>query len=157
MAKCSRCNATIKADANFCDVCGAKVAVNLCTNSDCDNYKQSVRLPTKSKFCSLCGSQTTEGVKYVNIRLMSFDEPDDISNVLTDETFISGVEMALDAGEISTSGLQRRLRLGYARAGRLIDQMEQLGIISEPSGSAPRKVLITPQQWENMKNNPSNN
>ncbi|MGD9559713.1 MAG: DNA translocase FtsK [Oscillospiraceae bacterium] len=72
------------------------------------------------------------------------------ASLLADATFVSAVEMALDAGEISTSGLQRRLRLGYARAGRIVDEMERLHIVSEPNGSKPRQVLISRQQWQEM-------
>ncbi len=74
----------------------------------------------------------------------------DTSELLKDETFVAAVELAMDAGEISTSGLQRRLRLGYARAGRLVDQMEQLGIVSEPNGSKPRQVQISRETWQEM-------
>ena len=49
--------------------------------------------------------------------------------------------------------LQRRLRLGYARAGRIIDEMEQRGIIGPSEGSKPRQVLITRQQWLEMSLN----
>lgn len=57
------------------------------------------------------------------------------------------IKCIIDCGQASTSLLQRRLRLGYARAGRIIDQMEQLGIIGPRDGSKPRKVLITYNQW----------
>ncbi len=77
-------------------------------------------------------------------------DDEDGGNLLADATFQSAVDMALDAGEISTSGLQRRLRLGYARAGRIVDQMERMGIVSEPNGSKPRQVLISRQQWQEM-------
>jgi len=60
------------------------------------------------------------------------------------------IKCVIDSGQASTSFLQRRLRLGYARAGRLIDQMEQRGIIGPPEGSKPRQVLITYQQWLEM-------
>ena len=60
------------------------------------------------------------------------------------------IKYAVDCGQASTSSLQRRLRLGYARAGRLIDQMEQMGIVGPPDGSKPRQVLITYQQWLEM-------
>lgn len=76
------------------------------------------------------------------------EEPDE--NLLADETFCEAVEIALDGGQISTSLLQRRLRIGYARAGRMTDQMEQMGIISPPEGSKPRQVLITRQDWQEM-------
>lgn len=73
--------------------------------------------------------------------------------LFADPTFISAVEMALEAGQVSTSNLQRRLRLGYARAGRIVDEMEQLGIISGPNGSKPRELLITRQDWLEMSMN----
>jgi S-DNA-T family DNA segregation ATPase FtsK/SpoIIIE len=60
------------------------------------------------------------------------------------------IKCVVEAGQASTSFLQRRLRLGYSRAGRLIDQMEQKGIIGPADGSKPRQVLITYQQWLEM-------
>ncbi len=61
------------------------------------------------------------------------------------------VEMAIQDGQISTSTLQRRLRIGYSRAGRLTDQLEERGIISGKDGSKPRKCLITREEWEEIK------
>ena len=57
------------------------------------------------------------------------------------------VEIVVDMGQASTSMLQRRMRVGYARAGRLIDEMEKRGIISEADGSKPRNVLITREEF----------
>ena len=75
---------------------------------------------------------------------------------INDETFRKAVETAFENnGQISTSFLQRRLRLGYARAGRIMDQMERMGIISEPDGSKPRQVLISMQSWQEMQMNAS--
>lgn len=71
----------------------------------------------------------------------------------TDEALPQAIEIAVEAGSISTSMLQRKLRFGYARAGRIIDQMEQRGIIGPSEGSKPRKVLITRQQWIEMNMN----
>lgn len=73
----------------------------------------------------------------------SGDDADDDA----DEALPQAIEIAVEAGQISTSMLQRKLRFGYARAGRIIDQMEQRGIIGPSEGSKPRKVLITRQQW----------
>ena len=58
---------------------------------------------------------------------------------------------AIADGQISTSTLQRRLKIGYARAGRLTDEMETRGIISAKDGAKPRKCLITREEWEEMK------
>ena len=60
------------------------------------------------------------------------------------------VEVVIDAGQASTSLLQRRCKLGYARAARIMDEMEQLHIIGPYEGSKPRQVLITRQQWIEM-------
>ena len=60
------------------------------------------------------------------------------------------IKCVVDNGQASTSLLQRRLRLGYARAGRIIDQMEQMGIVGPRDGSKPRQVLMTYQQWLEM-------
>lgn len=57
------------------------------------------------------------------------------------------IKCVVESGQASTSMLQRRLRLGYARAGRLIDEMEQNGVIGPRDGSKPRQVLITYNQW----------
>lgn len=81
------------------------------------------------------------------------DDEESDGSLLQDETFVNAVEMALESGNISTSLLQRRLRLGYARAGRLVDEMERMHIISGPNGSKPREVLITRQQWQEMSMN----
>ena len=57
------------------------------------------------------------------------------------------IKVVVEAGQASTSLLQRRLRLGYARAGRLIDELEQLGVVGPHEGSKPRQVLMTYAQW----------
>ena len=61
--------------------------------------------------------------------------------------------MVVEAGEASVSLLQRRLRLGYSRAGRLVDELEERGIVGPREGSKSRRVLITRQQWLEMNMN----
>ena len=68
------------------------------------------------------------------------------------ELLQQAIEMAVEDGQSSTSMLQRRLRVGYARAGRLIDEMEKRGIISASEGSKPRKTLITREQYDALFN-----
>ena len=60
------------------------------------------------------------------------------------------VEVVIDAGQASTSLLQRRCKLGYARAARMMDEMEQRKIIGPYEGAKPRAVLVTRQQWLEM-------
>ena len=75
------------------------------------------------------------------------DAADDEGADDEDEALPQAIEIAVTEGQISTSMLQRKMRFGYARAGRIIDQLERRGIIGPSEGSKPRKVLITRQQW----------
>ena len=61
------------------------------------------------------------------------------------------IEMAVQDGQVSTSLIQRRLRLGYARAGRLVDEMEKRGIVGPKDGAKPRMCLISREEFEAMK------
>ncbi|MCL2588767.1 MAG: DNA translocase FtsK, partial [Oscillospiraceae bacterium] len=68
-----------------------------------------------------------------------------------DEMFGDAVNMVLDLGQASTSVLQRKLKLGYSRAGRLMDQLEEAGIVGPHMGSKPRQVLISRAEWQAMQ------
>ena len=69
-----------------------------------------------------------------------------------DEMTPAAVEVLLETGQASVSMLQRRLKLGYARAARIMDELEEKGIVGPFEGSKPRQMLITREQWEQMKN-----
>lgn len=69
-----------------------------------------------------------------------------------DEMLPAAVDVILETGQASVSMLQRRLKLGYARAARIVDEMEERGIVGPFMGSKPRSILITKEQWESMKN-----
>ena len=71
----------------------------------------------------------------------------------SDPMLKQAVEVVIDAGQASTSLLQRRCKLGYARAARIMDEMEQKGIIGPYEGAKPRAVLISRQQWLEMQMN----
>lgn len=60
-----------------------------------------------------------------------------------DETFETAVKIVIEARKASTSYLQRRLGIGYSRAAKLIDDMEDKGIVGPPNGSKPREVLVS--------------
>ena len=68
-----------------------------------------------------------------------------------DEMLPQAVEVILETGQASVSMLQRRLKLGYARAARIVDEMEEKGIVGPFQGSKPRSILITKDQWEAMR------
>ena len=69
-----------------------------------------------------------------------------------DEMLPAAVDVILETGQASVSMLQRRLKLGYARAARIVDEMEEKGIVGPFQGSKPRAILITKEQWESMRN-----
>ena len=69
-----------------------------------------------------------------------------------DELLPAAVDVILETGQASVSMLQRRLKLGYARAARIVDEMEEKGIVGPFQGSKPRSILITKDQWEAKKN-----
>ncbi|MCL2056032.1 MAG: DNA translocase FtsK [Oscillospiraceae bacterium] len=70
-----------------------------------------------------------------------------------DEMLPQAIECVVEMGQASTSSLQRRLKLGYARAARIIDQLEEKGIVGPFEGSKPRQVLISKDRWIEMKLN----
>ena len=79
-------------------------------------------------------------------------DPEPSSEELTgDEMLPAAVDVILETGQASVSMLQRRLKLGYARAARIVDEMEEKGIVGPFQGSKPREILITQEQWETMR------
>jgi S-DNA-T family DNA segregation ATPase FtsK/SpoIIIE len=69
-----------------------------------------------------------------------------------DPAYTDAVRVVLEMGKASTSTLQRRLRLGYGRAARILDMMQHEGIIGPPDGSKPREVLKRPDWLEEVEN-----
>ena len=78
----------------------------------------------------------------VETELMDDDETDPLLN--------DAIETVIETGQASTSYIQRKFKVGYARAGRIIDQMEERGIISGYQGSKPREVLMTKERWAEL-------
>ncbi len=89
-------------------------------------------------------NQPAEGVSHA-------DGGDDRDPMLHD-----AIEVVVDAGLASVSLLQRRLKLGYSRAARIVDEMESMGVVGPYEGSKPRKVLLTREQWQEMLMNHDN-
>ena len=82
----------------------------------------------------------------------SVSDPDPSDEELEgDEMLPAAVDVILETGQASVSMLQRRLKLGYARAARIVDEMEEKGIVGPFQGSKPRAILITKEQWEAKK------
>ena len=131
--------------------------------------------PTRVQGCFLSDDEVNRIVKHVKDANPSTFDPDILerldqlasdsaegggADIIINSSDMSGgdgglfeqaVEFAIQDGQISTSTLQRRLKIGYARAGRLTDEMEERGIVAAKDGSKPRKCLITREEWEEMK------
>lgn len=78
---------------------------------------------------------------------------DDAGSVaVTDSDFVEkAIEVAVNNGQLSTSMLQRKLKLGYARAARIMDELEEMGVIGASEGAKPRKVLMSKMQYDERK------
>jgi S-DNA-T family DNA segregation ATPase FtsK/SpoIIIE len=105
-----------------------------------NNYDQSVMEEIERK-----AVQTGSGKSTASDPEPNADELDG------DEMLPAAVDVILETGQASVSMLQRRLKLGYARAARIVDEMEEKGIVGPFQGSKPRTILITKDQWEAMK------
>ena len=67
--------------------------------------------------------------------------------IYNDPQFLDAVDIALSQGQISTALLQRKLSIGFGKAARFIDHMEDIGLVSEKNGAKPRSVLLTREEW----------
>ncbi len=77
------------------------------------------------------------------------------SGAFDDEMTEKAIEVVIESGMASTTLIQRKLKLGYARAARIVDELSEKGIIGPFEGAKPRKVLITKEQWYEMQANSS--
>ena len=104
----------------------------------------------KNSYQSDYDEEISQEIDRLSVLEKSKNSSASISEVSEDDILSSAIECAIDNGEISTSFLQRKLKLGYPKAARLIDEMEEQGIIGPKDGSKPRKALISKQQWQEM-------
>jgi len=87
-----------------------------------------------------------------NSKASSATEPEpSVEELDGDEMLPAAVDVILETGQASVSMLQRRLKLGYARAARIVDEMEEKGIVGPFQGSKPRTILVTKEQWAAMR------
>ncbi len=104
------------------------------------NYDSEVmeEITRNAQKCNKKGSDDRDG-----------DDGDDEDNqgFLNDQKFLDAVNVAVTTGKISTSLLQRKLSIGYGKAAKYVDTMEDMGIVSEPNGQKARDVLMTRDEW----------
>ena len=121
--------------------------VEFIKNSFILDYDQSV-IDEIDRQAELAAQKAEKGGK-------SRDSEDDGGVDVNDDKLDEAIEAVIEAGQASTSYLQRRLKLGYGRAARLIDTMEQLGVVGGYEGAKPRQVIMTKQEWYERKMNKS--
>ena len=80
----------------------------------------------------------------------SDDDSEEGAGYLNDKQFLEAVDLAVKQGKISTSLIQRKISIGYGKAAKFIDIMEDMGLVSEPNGQKPRDVLVTRDEWREM-------
>ena len=85
------------------------------------------------------------------------DSDEEVGGINVDSKLEEAIQYVIESGQASTSMLQRRLKVGYARAGRMIDDMEQLGVVGPHQGSKPRDVMMTYNEWLERRNVLQNN
>ena len=95
-----------------------------------------------NKAAQKCGNKKSGGVSADDI-----DDGDEQCGYYSDQQFLDAVELAIRSKKVSTSLLQRKLSIGYGKAAKYIDAMEEIGIVSEPNGQKPRDVLLTMDEW----------
>ena len=122
-----------------------------------DSEVEAVASYVKSNFVTNYDQQIMEeierkAVQTGNKSAASDPEPN-ADELAGDEMLPAAVDVILETGQASVSMLQRRLKLGYARAARIVDEMEEKGIVGPFQGSKPRDILITKEQWASMQGN----
>ncbi len=142
------------------DMAGAE---KLLGKGDMLYYPVGLQKPIRVKGTFVSDKEVEQVVEYVKSQVVvQYDEDiiDKISSSNTDsddqemeadELLPQVIDMFVDCGQASVSLIQRRFKVGYARAGRIIDQVAERGIISGFEGSKPRRLLISREQWEEMK------
>ena len=95
-----------------------------------------------NKAAQKCGNKKSQGGAGDDIE----DDGEEVG-YYSDQQFLDAVELAIRSKKVSTSLLQRKLSIGYGKAAKYIDAMEEIGIVSEPKGQKPRDVLLSLDEW----------
>ena len=144
-----------KGDMLFAPIgCGKPLRVQGCFVTDSE--VESVAEYVKENYVADYNQQVLEEIEKKALQTgkkpASVSDPDPSDEELEgDEMLPAAVDVILETGQASVSMLQRRLKLGYARAARIVDEMEEKGIVGPFQGSKPRSILITKEQWQSMK------
>lgn len=143
-------------------------AEKLLGKGDMFYFPTGASAPIRVQGCFLSDAETERVVGYIEQHshvefdpnvIESLENAEEAGNPLTetdeegglDERLAEAIEMVITDGQASISMLQRRMKIGYARAGRLIDDMAARGIVSKSAGSKPREVLMSREEYESIK------
>ena len=138
------------------DMSGAE---KLLGNGDMLFYPSYYSKPVRIQGAFISDEEVEAIVKSISIKdenqydldiIEKLENPKDVFFDDGDELLPEAISLVVEEGQASISLLQRRLKIGYARAARIVDQMEERGIVGGYEGSKPRKVLITPEELDSI-------
>ncbi len=169
----SRISLSVSSQVDSRTIIDSVGAEKLLGNGDMLYYPVGIPKPIRVQGCYLSDKEVENVVTYIKNQVQtSYDDgvmkeidrnaaqtgskkkdtssSDDIEKGPADEMLPKAIEVVIEAQSASTTLLQRKLKLGYARAARIIDDLETSGIIGPYEGAKPRKVLVSKQQWYEM-------
>ena len=168
----SRISLSVSSQVDSRTIIDSVGAEKLLGNGDMLYYPVGIPKPIRVQGCYLSDKEVENVVTYIkNQEQTSYDDvvmkeidrnaaqtgakkkdtsSDDGEKGPADEMLPKAIEVVVEAQSASTTLLQRKLKLGYARAARIIDDLESSGIIGPYEGAKPRKVLVSKQQWYEM-------
>ena len=115
-------------------------------------YPQGMSKPVRIQGAFLSDKEVENIVNFIKKQSLTDYDKEIIDKITTDAFFDKAVDLVIQKQKASTSMLQRQFRIGYNRAARLMESLESQGIVGPEEGSKPRKVLLTKEEWENMRN-----
>ena len=126
--------------------------------------------PTRIQGCFVSDREVNAVIDYVKSQVEGFSDPKQAEilariersdtngsgnakdqSSMGDELLMDSIELVIDSGKASVSMLQRRFRIGYNRAARIVDMMEEMGVVGPQDGSSPRQVIMTREEFEALK------
>ena len=161
MRQCPNCKTNNPDDARFCNYCGMRLPESKeeTLYSDLDELEEAPKTEFSNqeieeeseKVIDEIKAQKQEEVKYEEEIMETISRPVAVKDNDVDEFLEEAIDFVVSNNQGSASMLQRKFKIGFNRAARLIDSMEERGIVGPSEGSKPRKVLITKEELENLK------
>ncbi len=128
----------VRVQGSFVTADEIQSVIDFLKENSSENYDESVMQQIDSNAAKLARAEKKD------------DDDEDADGDDLDPEFYNALRIAAEDGKISSSLLQRKLKLGFQRAARILDQMEDCGFIGEPNGSKPRDVLITLDEYREI-------